>query len=390
MKRIALILCASLLLITCSRKLPAQAEAEAATGPITVEMKIEAQKHVGLQVDPVEAKQLTEFLQVTGSIQPIDSRVSMVRSLARGRLQEIFVKSGDRVTAGQSLALIDNIEAGELISQQQSAQAELQRDKVQVASQAKQLERSRRLVQIGAAAQKDLELAETEQQTLQQNVRSQESVVNGITSRLRRFGAEEGNIRLPVITTIRAPFAGIVTKAPAASGELIEATTELFTIADLSRVWVQAEVYEKDLGRVQVGQNAIISVDTYPNEKFAGRVAYVSDVLDPQTRTAKVRCELANPGFRLKLDMFASVQVPTTFSKNAIAVPVAALQQIENKNVLFIQKDETSFEMRAVESGNTVNGQIEIVSGIKAGEKVVTQGAFHLKSILAGKELGEE
>ena len=106
-----------------------------------------------------------------------------------------------------------------------------------------------------------------------------------------------------------------------APGEVVEPSTELFTVADISRVWVQAEVYEKDLGRIQVGQPAIIHVDTYPGEAFAGQVTYISDALDPQTRTAKVRCEVANGSVRLKLDMFATVQLPTTFSRRAIAVP---------------------------------------------------------------------
>ena len=192
------------------------------------------------------------------------------------------------------------------------------------------------------------------------------------------------------LTRTGAPFSGVVTKAQAAAGEVIDTSTELFTVADLSNVWVQAEVYEKDLGHIRIGQSAFISVDTYPDEKIAGKVAYISDVLDPQTRTAKVRCEVPNPGLRLKLDMFASVRVPTTFSKEAIAVPVSAIQQMEDRTVLFIQKGETSFELRPVKTGNTVNGQLEIVSGLRPGEKVVTQGAFHLKSILAGKDLGEE
>src|SRR5579871_4743317 len=172
MKRITLVILCSLLLITCSKKRPARADTEAEKGPVLVEMKPEAQRHVGLQVETATVKQLSEFLQVTGSVQPIDSRVSQVRSLARGRVQQVLAKVGDRVSSGQTLAQIDNIEAGELLSQEESARADLQRYQVQLATQAKQLERTRRLVQIGAAAQKDLELAEAEQQSLQQNIRA--------------------------------------------------------------------------------------------------------------------------------------------------------------------------------------------------------------------------
>jgi len=149
-------------------------------------------------------------------------------------------------------------------------------------------------------------------------------------------------------------------------------------------------VYEKDLGRIRVGQSAVIHVDTYPDEPFAGRVTYIADALDPQTRTAKVRCEVANASLRLKLDMFATVQLPTTFSRRALAVPLGALQQLDGKDVVFVQRAATQFEARTIRPGKTVNGLVEILAGLRDGEPVVTAGAYRLKSIIAGKDLGEE
>jgi cobalt-zinc-cadmium efflux system membrane fusion protein len=302
----------------------------------------------------------------------------------------VLVKVGDRVSAGQTLASFDNIEAGELLAQLDSARADLQRLRVQLATQAKQIERSRQLVEIGAAPQKDLEASQGESEALRESIRSQEGAVAGITARLRRYGVEPEASRGPVSTSLRSAFAGVVTKAQAAPGDMVDESKELFTVADLSEVWVQAEVYEKDLGKLRLGQGAIVGVDTYPGEPFSGRVTYISDLLDPQTRTARVRCEVSNPGIRLKLDMFATVQLPTTFSRRATAVPVSALQQVEDQKVVFIRKATTTFEVRSVQVGKTVNGFVEIVSGLKQGEQFVTQGAFHLKSILVGKELGEE
>jgi len=149
-------------------------------------------------------------------------------------------------------------------------------------------------------------------------------------------------------------------------------------------------VYEKDLGRVQVGQPAFIRVDTYPDIRFSGKVTYISDILDPQTRTARVRCEVANPETKLKLDMFATVELPTSFRRTAISVPVSAIQQLDHRNVVFVRDSQTTFQVRAVDLGRQVKEQVEVLSGIKEGEPVVTQGASHLKAILAGKDLGEE
>jgi cobalt-zinc-cadmium efflux system membrane fusion protein len=282
------------------------------------------------------------------------------------------------------------MEAGELLAQLASARAEAQKLKIQLAAQSRQTERSRSLAEIGAASQKDYELSRAEQQGLEETIRSHESIMAGITVRLRRLGATEGNPHSPAETTILSPFAGVITRAVAAPGEVVDQTSELFTVADLSQVWVQAEVYEKDLGRIRVGQAALITVDTYPNEPFAGRVTYISDMLDPQTRTAKVRCEVPNRNVRLKLDMYATVQLPTTFSRRAVAVPARAIQQVEGKTVVFVRQTATAFEARQVVTGKVIDGLTEITAGLRVGEPVVTQGAFRLKSILVGKELGKE
>jgi len=355
-----------------------------------LQMSLSAQQHIGLQGSAASLTHMQEYLRATGTVQPIDSRVASVRPLARGRIVEVHAKVGDRVKAGQTLAVFDNVEAGELIAQLQSARAELEQRKARLAPARRQSERSRRLADIGAGSEKDFESSQAEQQEIEASIRSQQAAINGIEVRLRRFGISNASAPSSFLTALKAPFAGVVTKAQASTGDFIDESREVFAVANLSQVWVQAEVYEEDLGRIRVGQNASITVDTYPNEHFNGRVAYISDVLDPQTRTARVRCEVANGDLKLKTDMFASIELPTKFDKQALTVPTSALQEVEGKSVVFIRRSQTQFEKRDVEKGATVNGQTEITRGLKVGEPVVTQGSFHLKSILAGGELGEE
>jgi cobalt-zinc-cadmium efflux system membrane fusion protein len=395
MKRfIVLSICSALLFSGCNRKNAQKEEgksqANAANKSNLVEMSVSAQQHIGMMVAPAAPTQLNEYLRTTGTVQPVDSKVGVVGPLARGRIVEVRAKIGDRVEAGQTLAVFDNIEAGELLSQEQSARAALERLKAQLIPATRQAERSRRLADIGAGAEKDYESSQSEKEGIEADIRSQQALIDGIRQRLRRFGIADDSPRGTFLTALKAPFSGVVTKAQASPGDVVDAGRDLFTVADLSRVWVQAEVYEKDLGRIRVGQSAFITVDTYPNQSFEGKVAYISDVLDPQTRTARVRCEVPNRELRLKTDMFANIELPTKFSKQAIAVPAGALQEVEGKNVVFIRRSQTQFEKREVEKGITVNNQTEIVSGLKPGEPIVTQGAFHLKSILAGGELGED
>jgi membrane fusion protein, heavy metal efflux system len=394
MKRFLILsLFSALLFAGCNRKAAQKEEDEPQASPANkdnlVEMSVSAQQHVGMVVAPAALKQLTEYLRATGTVQPIDSRVGVVGPLARGRIAEVRAKIGDRVEAGQALAVFDNIEAGELLSQEQSAHADLERLRAQLIPATRQAERSHHLADIGAGAEKDYESSKAEKEGIEADIRSQQALIDGIRQRLRRFGVSDDSLHGAFLTPLKAPFSGVITKAQASPGDVVDAGREVFTVADLSRVWVQAEVYEKDLGRVRIGQSAFITVDTYPNQPFEGKVAYISDVLDPQTRTARVRCEVANRDLRLKTDMFANIELPTKFSKQALTVPASALQEVDGKNVVFIRHSATQFERRVVEKGVMVNSQTEIVSGLKPGEPVVTQGAFHLKSILAGGELGE-
>lgn len=364
--------------------------AEEGEGNKPVEVSVAGQRRLGLVVKPASVMPLPEVLTLTGTVQPIDSRVGRVRPLARGRVTAVLVRIGDRVRAGQTLAQFDNIEAGDLVSQYNAAQAELARLRIQQAVTARQAERSRNLAAIGAVPQKELEAIEAERQGQLEAIRAQESTLAGLSARLTRFGVSEPAKGASSLTSITAPFPGIVTTVQAAAGEAVDTASELFAITDLSRVYVSGQVYEKDLGRVRVGQPATVTVASYPDVRFPGRVASISAALDPQTRTASVRCDVANTGERLRLDMFASVELPTATRREALVIPLDAIQRIEGKPVVFVRQDATHFLQRPVQLGRTVGSSAEITGGLRAGEPVVVNGAFQLKSSLLGKELAEE
>ncbi len=401
MKSLPIIICA-LVIVSCSKPKTAagpeekseatkSAQEEHEKGEAgAVEITPEAQQRSGIVVSTATATPMTQQLQATGTVQAIDSSIAHIRPLTRGRLQDVLVKLGDRVMANQVLAQLDNIEAGEIMTQYNTAQAELQRLKIQLAAQQRQVERNRRLAEIGASPQKDYEFSLAEQQAQQESIRAQENTIAGLTARLRRFGITDPATSEAPMTAIRAPFAGVIIRVAAAPGDVVEAGSELFSVADLSTVYVQAQVYEKDLGQVHAGQTASISIDSYPGERFTGQVASISDLIDPQTRTADVRCQVANPVARLKLDMLASVQFPTSTKRSALSVPEDAVQDIEGKPTVFVRTSPSQFSVRQVETGASGNGRIEILRGLKEGEPVVSKGAFAVKSVLLGNELKEE
>jgi membrane fusion protein, heavy metal efflux system len=350
-----------------------------------VELTVEAQRRAGIEVVPLAVGTADAEVMLTGSVQPIDSKVSEVRPLARGRVTQVNAKLGDRVQSGQVLAVFDNIEAGELASQHSTAQADLQRLRVQHANAQRQAERSRSLVSIGAVPAKDAENAEAEVKAIAESIRAQESAVAGIASRLTRFGVQPGADPGNATASIRAPFSGVIVKLNIAPGAVIDSTMPLFSVADLSSVYVEAQVFEKDLGRVRTGQQTRVRFEAYPGEIFPGRVVGIRDILDPQTRTAGVRIEMPNQAGRLRLEMFATIELPTLGTHAALTVPTEAVQTINRRAVVFVKQDALHFAAREVTTAGEGLTK-EIVSGVKEGESVVVKGAYQLKSVFMSRQ----
>jgi cobalt-zinc-cadmium efflux system membrane fusion protein len=351
-----------------------------------VEISLEAQKRAGIEVAPVRMREVRAEIRATGTVRPIESRIVHLRPLAKGRVEHVLVKIGDRVQKDQVLAMLDNIEAGELASQDAVARAELRRLRLQHGNALRQAERSRSLVDIGAIPAKEAESAETEARALEEAIRAQESTISGIETRLKRFGAEPGKTNS---AAVQAPFSGVVVNTDAASGDVVDSASVLFSIADLSRVYVEAQVYEKDLGKIQIGQAAAIVVDAYPERTIQGRVATIRDILSPQTRTAAVRFEVPNADGRLRLEMFANLVIPTTDRHMALAVPSDAIQTINRRQIVFVRKADLHFEAREVQvlGDGTLS---EITAGLQEGEPVAIKGAFQLKSAFLAKRLESE
>ncbi|MBI4469598.1 MAG: efflux RND transporter periplasmic adaptor subunit [Acidobacteria bacterium] len=356
---------------------------------------------LGLAFEPAEMRTVAETVQATGGVGPNETRVGHIRSLARGRIEKVYVRLGDRVQARQPLLAYDNIELGELIGQYLSAVAMLEKVNAEAEVAKRSLERAQNLVELGAVARADYERRSAEYRNALASINSQKAGVAQVEEKIHRFGLTDPDLeklnartheqfhREASHSILRAPFDGTVIKYDVAEGEVVEIARELFTIADLSTVWVQADVYEKDIAAIRRGQEASILINAYPGETFIGRITYVSDALDPKTRTAKVRCEVPNGHGRLKLEMFATIQIPIAKSQQAVMIPRTAVQEIDDKPAVFVKTGDTAFEKREVELGAPSNGWIEVIRGVKAGEPVVTDGVFVLKSELKKKEFGQ-
>jgi len=366
-----------------------------------VEVKAEAQNNARIELAAAKVSQLPVSLEVTGTVAVDDAKVAHIRPLARGVVEQVSVRLGDRVKRGQALATYDNVVVGELVGDYLATRAALRQIEAQRDAKQKAVNRGRELIKLEAISLQALEVLEAEFRSAEASVSQAQAAVARVEEQLHRFGLTDDDLKAlrpgdsasphrdASHTVMRAPFDGIVTHFNIANGEVVEPDRELFTISDLSSVWVLADVYERDLSRIRSGVDAPVRVDAYPDRVFNGRVTYVSDVMDPETRTAKVRCVVNNADGALKLDMFARIGIPTVERKDVLTVPEAAIQQVDGRPILFVRLTETRFERRQVQVGLTAGGLVEIRSGLKAGEQVVGAGSFYLKTALLRERVGD-
>ncbi|MGE3403426.1 MAG: efflux RND transporter periplasmic adaptor subunit [Vicinamibacterales bacterium] len=394
---------AAWLLFRPSPAAPATTEAHENEPPAgQVELTPEAQGNAALGLVAVEARRLPTTIDVTGTVTADDARVAHIRPLARGLIERVWVRLGERVKKGQPLATYDNIQLGELVGDYLGARAVLRQAQADLEVKRKVVERSRALITLEAIAQQTLELREAELKTAEASVARDQAAVSRVEEQLHRFGLSDTDLgqlsptegtsphRDASHAILRAPFDGVVTKYDVAEGEVTEPERELFTVTDLSSVWVLADVYEQDITKVRAGTDAVVRVDAYPDRSFAGRVTYVADLIDPQTRSAKARVVVDNPGPALKLDMFARLLIPTAEQRDVLLVPLTAVQTVDNQTIVFVQQASHRFARRNVELGLTAGDVVEVRTGLKAGETVVAAGSFYLKTALLQERIGDE
>jgi multidrug efflux pump subunit AcrA (membrane-fusion protein) len=189
---------------------------------------------------------------------------------------------------------------------------------------------------------------------------------------------------------LKSPIDGLVLDRKASVGELVSKEKEIFTISDPTDLWVIAEIKERDIGAVKVGQDASFTVTAYPGETFRGRIVRIANVVEPESRTVEARLEVNNADGRLKPGMFADVEIVTTVLQDVTVISDKALQTEEDNQIVFVALNGNKFQKRQLKVGMEQRGRVQVLEGLKVGEKIVTDGSFILKSELLKGELGEE
>ena len=353
---------AALALTGCGSKVEADGKAEAPP-PAKVEREADANL---VKVDHPEQYPLATTaehnsapeLNVTGSVNPDVSRNIPVISLASGRVIDIHARIGDTVTKDQLLMRVQSSDISQAFSDYRSAVAD------EVLSRA-QLERSKLLFEKGAVAQKDLEVAEDA------DAKAKITVENAV-EKIRVLGADINHPR-PIVD-IKAPVSGVIVEqnvTASAGVKTLDNSPNLFTIADLSKVWVVCDVYENDLPFVHLDQYADIHLNAYPNLTLKGRIGNIGPSLDPNIRTAKVRLEVSNPGV-LRLGMFVTATFHGLNKVVRATVPANAVLHLHDRDWVYVPAEGGGFRRVEVVGGKMLPGNLqEIISGLRAGQQVV-------------------
>ncbi|MDD2733667.1 MAG: efflux RND transporter periplasmic adaptor subunit [Desulfuromonadaceae bacterium] len=347
----------------------------------SVKMTAEVQKQNGVAVAPAKKQRMAGVISVTGKVEANADKIAHVSPRISGKTVSVKASLGDSVSAGQTLAILDSVELGEALGRYHQS-------KTKLALAQSNMDRIKSLVDKKIAARKDILLAETDFKTAQTELHTDEE-------RLSLYGVSasdlKGDSHKRPLLPVKSPISGTITEKHAIVGELSDPSKSLYTVADLSNIWVLVDINEKDLAKVRRGQTAIVSIGAFPDLKLKGRITYIADLVDEATRTVKARIEVSNPGRKLKPEMFATVELALAAdAPPVLAVPEDALQDMDGKKVVFVAENETEFAARPVQAGRTAAGMVEIVSGLKEGENYAIKGSFILKSEVKKGEMTDE
>ena len=361
--------------------------------PATIILSEPKLANLQLQIGQAKAGPLVRAVSATGSVGYDQLHLARIKPTARGRIETVDVTAGDRVVAGQRLAVLDNFDLSAAHSRVLSVEAALNQAKAQLAAASAAYDRAANLIRSDLVTQAELQARRATVATMEADLRTKEA-------ELRQYHEEEARLSpvrpaaagtgsstdQPPLNSrgaIVAPFAGVVDSVSIAQGEIIDPATPIFTVSDLSTVWVHADVAERDLGAVKVGDAVEVRVSAFPGRVFAGHVTYIPDQIESATGMAKVRSEVPNNlDGALRVNMFATVTIQSPQDGDAVLVPSSSLQEVNKQSVVFVPTGDGQFAWRPVHTGLVANGKTQITSGLATGTPVVGEGSYWLKAAL--------
>ena len=367
--------------------------------PATIAVSTGALSNMQLHYADATLRPLLRDVPATGIVTYDALRLAQIVPPASGRVEAIDAVVGEHVAAGQRLAVLDNFALSAARSNVAGAAAGVMQAQSQLTTANAALRRAQDLVRAGGMAQSELDMRRAAAAAAAANLRTQQAALLQWQDHLAQLmpinsGSAQGPAGLPdprdAQGAIVAPFAGVVDSVSLSTGQVVDPSQPVFTVADLSTVWVPLQVPEDQIGAVQVGDVVTLTVDAYPGRSFTGRVSYIADKVDPNTGTVMVRCEVPNADGALRVNMFANGTIQAPLGRDAVLVPAAALQNINGQEAVFSPTGHGKFAWHVVQPGLSSGGYTQILGGIAPGTPIVTDGSYWLKATLMQTTIPDE
>ncbi len=380
-----LILCVITLVSSSCHKLDTEELGEQDDTQI-IKLNAEAVKSIGIQTETAEKKIVTFQLPYTGVVKTIPSKSFILMSPVHGAISRVYAEQNDWVTKGQVLLEITSQDVAELQYNLQEKDINLDTDvnqaQVEYDLALANYNREKELYDKGIVALKEIQEVEARLKralsTLDSLKKQKQALLKAGTAKVNIFGASINDSS--GLSKVRAPNDAIVIRRPINPGEVVAQNTLLFELADLSEVFLEANIYQKDLNEVQLHEKVLFTSEVYPDDYLQGVINYISPTIDPVTRTVTVRATIPNQTFKLKPEMFGKIFINMS-EKEAFVVSKAALQEVDENNVVYLETEEGYKEV-PVTIGRSNKDQVEILEGLQPGDKVVSTGSYWLKSKL--------
>jgi cobalt-zinc-cadmium efflux system membrane fusion protein len=349
---------------------------------------VNEQQFQQLTIEPVREQPLSVERDTTGRVSFNEERLTPIYTPYAGRVLEVLANKGTEVRPGQPLLVL---EAPELVTIQNdliAARSDLAKAKIGLDAARVATDRARGLHAHGAIATKDLQQADTELARALDEQRRAQAALATVEHRLALFGKKPEEIarlggQIDRQTVIRAPIAGTIVERKVGPGQYLraDASDALFLIADLSTVWVLADVYESDLADIRLNTPVNVRVAAYPHRPIPAQIVSINPTVDPATRTVRVRCLVQNSAGLLKPDMFATIRIRSVTPQMVPVVPVSAVLSQGQETIVFVEEEPGRFRRRQIQPGREMQGYVIAQSGVQSGERVVSRGVLLLSAL---------
>ncbi len=364
--------------------------AVATTAPDVVAFTPAQVQHGGVRWAPAVGGNAAATLEVPGQLVPNEDRTARLGAPARGRVLSVAVQPGQRVNAGQVLVTLQSQEASTARADFAKATAELASRRAAATYARTARERAERLLAAKAISRQELERAQADDELARSSLAQAEAEVQRARAGMAQLGVASSTGAM----VITSPVTGIVLSREAVPGSVAEAGASLVTVSDPRTLWLELSVSDRAASTLTTGSRVRFNVPAFPSDTFEARVSSVGGALDPSTRTVPVRALVANPAGRLRPAMFATVWIEAAAAQAAVSVPEGAVQMLDGRPVVFVAtpdgKGGARFERRNVTLGGTAAGRAQLLAGVTAGETVVTDGAFAVKSEFSRGKMAKE